>query len=245
MLVSTLVILCVAAAVAGLVRGFSGFGAAMIFMPVASYLVDPRLAAVCLWLMDSLPQIVILIPALRSIVWKSVLPAAAGFALTVHFGAQFLAQGDSEILRWILSLTIVFVVIVLWGGWRYHGRRPAVLSAFVGSISGFLSGAMQLPGPPVLVYWLSGNDDVRTIRANLIAFFCVATVLTGIGYWINGLFVQEAIIPVSFTAPIYIIGLIVGQRFFGKTSEALYRRVAFLLILFVAIATLPIEGLFI
>ncbi|PCJ90724.1 MAG: hypothetical protein COA52_09895 [Hyphomicrobiales bacterium] len=242
--VSTIVILCAAAAVAGLVRGFAGFGAAMVFMPIASYFVDPRLAAIGLWLMDSLPQIVILIPALRSIVWKTVIPAAVGFALTVNFGAQFLAQGDSLVLRWILSVTIIVVVAILWSGLRYHGKRPALLSAFVGSVSGFLSGAMQLAGPPVLVYWLSGSDNARTIRANLIAFFSVGTVLTGIGYWINGLFVPEAFGPALAATPLYIAGMLIGQRYFSKASEALYRRVAFVLILVVAAATLPIGSLF-
>src|SRR5882672_12486218 len=41
-----------AAALAGLVRGFSGFGSAMIFVPVASAIYEPRIAVVLLFIFD-------------------------------------------------------------------------------------------------------------------------------------------------------------------------------------------------
>ena len=40
------------AALAGLVRGFSGFGGAMIYMPLVAAVYDPRIAAVTFLLID-------------------------------------------------------------------------------------------------------------------------------------------------------------------------------------------------
>ena len=43
-------------------------------------------------------------------------------------------------------------------------------------------------------------------------------------------------------APAYMLALIIGQRGFARASDTGYRRFAFVLILIVAIATLPVFG---
>ena len=42
------------AALSGLVRGFSGFGSAMIYMPLVAAVYEPRIAAVTLLTIDTL-----------------------------------------------------------------------------------------------------------------------------------------------------------------------------------------------
>ena len=48
-----LAVLAAAAFIAGLARGFSGFGAALIFMPLASVVVTPQVAAPLLLVVDA------------------------------------------------------------------------------------------------------------------------------------------------------------------------------------------------
>ncbi len=48
----TLFLLVLVAFVAGMARGFSGFGAALIFVPLASALTDPKIAAPLLLIVD-------------------------------------------------------------------------------------------------------------------------------------------------------------------------------------------------
>ncbi|CAM5283714.1 hypothetical protein ATER59S_00435 [Aquamicrobium terrae] len=43
--------------IAGLARGFSGFGAALIFMPLAGSIIGPRLAAPVLLIIDAITAI--------------------------------------------------------------------------------------------------------------------------------------------------------------------------------------------
>lgn len=63
-----------AAALAGLVRGFSGFGAAMIFVPVAGAIYEPKIAVVLLFIFDGLATAPMLVPAFRRCIWREVLP---------------------------------------------------------------------------------------------------------------------------------------------------------------------------
>jgi uncharacterized protein len=226
--------------VAGLVRGFAGFGAAMIYVPAASLIVGPQIAVVILWTMDTIPSLPIVMPALKKADWKSVLPVACGYAATVGPGVWFLKHGDAELLRWLISGFILMTVGVLWSGWRYHGTRPLALSLAVGGTSGLFGGAAQLSGPPVLVYWLAGSDPAWLIRANTIVLFFITTVFSGIALLAGGLFHQPAVISAIVCAPVYGIGLVLGQRTFGRASEQTFRRAAFVIILSVAIVTLPL-----
>ena len=79
--------LAAAGALAGLVRGFSGFGAAMIFVPVASALYSPPLAVATMFLVDTLISLPLAIGAVRQAQWRPVLLIFAGAAATVPLGA--------------------------------------------------------------------------------------------------------------------------------------------------------------
>ena len=114
----------------------------------------------------------------------------------------------------------------------------------MGGVSGLFGGAAQLSGPPVLVYWLAGTDPAWRIRANTIVLFFITTLFSGIAMFAAGLFYTPAVVTAVICAPFYGIGLLLGQRLFGRASEASFRRVAFAIILAVAIVTLPLfDGL--
>ena len=58
------------AALAGLVRGFSGFGGAMIYMPLVAAIYEPRVAAVTILLVDFLSSTPFAIPEFRRCTWR-------------------------------------------------------------------------------------------------------------------------------------------------------------------------------
>ena len=50
--INAAIAICAVAFVSGTARGFSGFGSALIFMPLASSIADPRLVAALLLIID-------------------------------------------------------------------------------------------------------------------------------------------------------------------------------------------------
>jgi uncharacterized membrane protein YfcA len=237
---TTFFVLLLIVAVSGTVRGFAGFGAGMVFMPVAAALIGPKIAAVIIWLVDALPTIPILVPALARVRWKTVLPVLLGYALAMPLGIWWLVAGNVELLRWAISLAVLAAVTVLWSGWRYSGERSPFIAAGVGICSGVFGGATQLSGPPVVIYWLSGDAPAWQFRANIIVLFFLTTILSGSGMALSGIFtLQAATYAVVFT-PVYAIGVYAGQRLFAYASEEFFRRLAFCVILFAALSGLPL-----
>lgn len=138
-----LVGLCLTAVVAGLARGFSGFGAALIFVPVASALVGPKTAVPLLLVVDA-----IVATGMIPNAWRHADRAEAGIMATgafvgVPIGAYVLAAADPIALRWIIALTVFALLGLLMSGWRYRGRPKPALTVGVGAAAGVLSGAVR------------------------------------------------------------------------------------------------------
>ncbi len=162
----------VAALAGSTIRGFAGFGAALIFVPIAAACLGPRNAAGILFVVDTVLIAPYVVRALFVVEWGEVLPLGIASLVTVPLGAAVLVHVDPVPVRWGISLTILAFVAALAAGWRYHGPSRIWLSSAVGAVSGFLSGVAQLAGPPVILYWLGRQAAPRSVRANTIVFFC-------------------------------------------------------------------------
>src|SRR5262245_15613728 len=156
---------------AGLVRGFSGFGAAMVFVPLASLVYDPKLVVVWLFVMDNVASLPLLPPAFREWRWREVLPLLVGGSIGAPLGVYLLVTTDVDALRWILCTAILITVGLMSAGVRFEGNLPWPGSVLVGSLSGIGGGAMGLSGPPVVLLWLNGTRSAATARANIVVFF--------------------------------------------------------------------------
>ena len=110
------------AILAGFVRGFTGFGTGMVFIPAVSAIYDPILAIVLLFLIDTAASAPILPPKFRNCRWREVGPMAAGASLAFPFGLMFLLRVDPVATRWVLSLFILVVTAAMASGLRYKGE---------------------------------------------------------------------------------------------------------------------------
>lgn len=228
------------AGVAGLARGFSGFGGALIFMPAASALVGPALAAPALLLADGILSLGFLPRAWMLARRQDVALMASGAILGIPLGTLILNHADPLALRWAIAGLAAAMLLLLASGWRYHGtpRKPATV--VVGSISGLFGGLAQLAGPPVVAYWLSGKEAHGTMRASIILFFGITTLFTVMSYALAGIITVQSLWLAALVAPAYGLGLYTGARAFRLASPETFRRLCFLLIALSVATSLPL-----
>src|SRR5262245_7289413 len=84
--------ICAVAFVAGTARGFSGFGAALIFMPLASSIADPRLVAALLLLIDFVAAAPMVPNAWQKADRKATAIMVAGALIGVPIGTYLLTR---------------------------------------------------------------------------------------------------------------------------------------------------------
>ena len=235
-----MLLLAISAFVAGLGRGFSGFGNALIFMPLASAIVGPALAAPVLLIIDAVMAAGMLPNAWQLADRREVWIMSAGALIGVPLGTFILASGDPLALRWGIVLTVAILLAVLTSGWRLGGKPAPGLTVGVGAVSGLFAGAAQIGGPPLIIYLLGRGIPGAVVRANIVLYFAISTVFSGVSYLAGGLFTQAVIALAFFAAPSYGIGLYLGSRLFGLASEATFRRACYALIFAAVIVGLPL-----
>ncbi|MGJ3262642.1 MAG: sulfite exporter TauE/SafE family protein [Salinarimonas sp.] len=228
-----------AALLAGCARGFSGFGAGLIFMPLASSTLGPQVAAPVLLLIDTV-LIAPFVPAAwhtcdkRAVSWMA-LGAYAG----VPAGAAALVLVEETTMRWLLVALIAALLALLVSGWRYGGRPRAPLTLGVGMVSGLLSAAAQVGGPPAIAYWLGSRAKAAEVRANLVVFIVLAALGAAVAYLVGGLLTPPILALALVIGPFYGLGLFLGSRAFGLAGEVVFRRICYGLIALAAIVSLP------
>jgi uncharacterized protein len=224
----------------GLVRGFSGFGSALVYVPLMSALYGPRIAAPSILVIDVLAGAAFVFSVWRHAAWREIFPLAAAALLAAQFGSLILIYADPIWLRWAITVVVLTVVAVLASGWRYHGRPVLLVTLGVGALSGLLGSAMQIAGPPVIVYWLGSASDTFLARANFIAYFAMLAVGMGVTYWIKGLLTPETTALALLIGPLQILAQYAGTRLFHFASARTYRLVAYGIITLSALIGMPI-----
>lgn len=228
------------AALAGFVRGFSGFGSALIYMPLMSAVYGPTIAAVTFLIADLTTGAAFSIRAARQVQWQEIVPLVASASLTAPLGALALTVMDPIALRWFLALFVLVALIAMIAGWRYRGRPRLPVTLGVGALAGVLGGAVQISGVPILIYWFGSPHGATVIRANLIVFFTLMSISLGLIYLAKGLFTPQIVVIAAFAAPVLGVSMALGSWFFGRASERLYRRVAYVIVAMAAVLSMPL-----
>ena len=225
---------------ASLARGFSGFGAALIFIPLASAFLGPKVAVPLLLVVDSIMTAAMIPAAVRASDQRDVLTMALGALVGVPAGTWLLTSLDPMSLRWGIVGLAAAMLVVLVSGWRYRNRPSPPLTVLVGLVSGFCSGAAQIGGPPVVAYWLGGPGSARTVRANIIFYFAVTSVIAAVGYVWGAVITLQVLAFAGVIAPVYGLGAWAGSRMFGLASEQSFRRICLIMIAIATLVSMPV-----
>jgi uncharacterized membrane protein YfcA len=229
----------VIAFVSGTARGFSGFGSALIFMPLASSMAAPRLVAALLLMIDFVAAAPLVPNAWNQADRKATAVMVLGALVGVPIGTYLLSRLDPVTTRWIISAFVGALLLLLLSGWRYRGKDHAVISVGVGGLSGFCSGLAQTGGPPIVGYWLGRPIASSIARANILLFFGASDFFSAVSYASAGLINLDAIRFSFVVGPVYAVGVAFGASLFGRASENLFRAICYGLIALAVIIGLP------
>jgi uncharacterized protein len=228
------------AVLAAAVRGFSGFGSAMIYVPLVAAVYGPRMATVSFVILDFVCVAPFALRAVRETQWREVLPAYLAATLTVPLGTYVQQTVDPVWLRWGMALFVLAFVALLASGWR-HAFKPSTQAAIgAGALSGFTGGAAQMGGPPLILYWLGSPTAAATVRANLLVYLVILSITLMANFAWQGLATAAPLALATLLAPLYILALVLGALWFRAASDLGYRRIAYAIVALAALVSMPV-----
>jgi len=151
-----------------------GFGFALVFTPLAAFVVGPHAAVATSIALSALLSLAVYWEhrpreSLRRVA-PLVVPALAAFPL----GLALLVHVNEAALRVLVGLAVTAGAgMNVWRSGPAHPERPNRVALMVpmGILSGVLRGATGMGGPPIVLYqhWVGG--DAAAIRRRLFAYF--------------------------------------------------------------------------
>ncbi len=216
---NTLIVAGVIACVAGVVRGITGFGGAMVMAPPLALLLGPQLAVPVILVLESVAAAPMLVQTRHRVQWKVIGAIILAACVTVPLGVLMLVAVDPTIIRRAIAITVIVFAIVLLRGWRYAGRPRLATSVGLGAVSGAMLGATSIGGPPVILYLLSGPDPIETTRANLTLYVAVSSLIGVAMLWQQGVFDAQGRLDVGVARA----AVLPGTRTWSAAVPALQR----------------------
>lgn len=228
------------ALLAGITRGFTGFGSALVYLPFAARVVGPFEALTTLITIELFGPLINLPRAVRDGQPADVARLALGAVVAVPAGVWVLSRVAPESFRWGVSSAALILLALLVAGVRYRGvlTRPMVFGT--GALGGFLAGSVGLPGPPVIMLYMASSLPAKAIRANLMLYLFLADVIMLAVLGLNGFLVGTAFLLGALAIPAYAGGNWLGARLFRPEAEKLFRRAAYAIIAASALMGLPL-----
>ena len=230
-------VLIPAALLAGVVRGFAGFGGPLTLLPALNVFMPTSAAILVMSWIDLLVNVHILPRAAREAKAGVVVPLTAGALLTMPLGVLLLLVVDAVIMKRALSATILVAALVLLSGWRYPGTIGRAGWVGVGALTGVVMGATSLAITSAL-FLHAGGQSAAESRANFIVWVFLGTIMLLVMLTIGSGFDVALLPAIGVLAPPYIVGCVAGSHLVGWLPDALVRTAVLLLVVVIALASL-------
>jgi uncharacterized membrane protein YfcA len=222
----TWVVLGVVVFLAGVLRGFSGFGSALLVVPTLSLTAGPAVAVAIATLLEGFATLLLVRAALSHTDTRMLMTMVPAASCAIPLGHMVLTHLDAAVSNLLISFAVTCLAAWTMAGAKL--RFPRGLSGQIGAggLSGFLTGFGGVGGPPLVLYILLGSGSAAVKRANIIVISGAALVAAMVSMALFGLLDRQSLGGGFSAAPIFLAGGIIGARLFKIAPEKVYQRVA-------------------
>lgn len=211
--------------VAAVIRAFTGFGFALLAIPVLVLILPPAQVIPFIFLLELVISVTLLPRLWYEVDFSGLRWLLPGALLATPIGGYVLLIASAEALRLAIGLVVVMAALLMARGLRFRNRPGPAASFGTGLVSGTLNGAAGIPGPPVVLFYLATPAADSVSRATLIAYFTVTDIMgIGVAAW-NGLFTWDTLLWALWLTPAMLIGSVLGQTAFSRVNPNLFRRI--------------------
>jgi len=221
--------------IASIIRGFNGFGFSATCISGFSFIL-PAIEIVPIILILEVIISIFMVPYIwNKIDWNFVLKLLIGMIIGSPIGLYLLKYLSQDTTHLAVCVLIVFFSILLMKGYVNKKINNNYGKFFTGIISGTLNGLTTLGGMPVALFLLVTSIQPAIIRGSLAALFFLTDIYAFVLSFFSGI---VDVTTIYRTVPLIIIlpiGVYMGDKFFVKSKEEIYRKVVFYFLIFISI----------
>jgi len=219
-----------AAFLAGLVRGFSGFGGPALLLLALSWFYTPMLAIGKILIIEFISAGFLFWKVRGEIQWKPTAAITIPTVLSMPLGYQLLTHTDADLMRQLIAAVTLLCSLLMLVKWRYSNPLSLPAAIAVGFVGGIVFGASYIALPIVAVVLLGPQNRAET-RNLLFAWGFITAVAYLLQSTISGHTQGHDVIDAIPYGICYFIGCWAGASLFHLSTESSYRKSALVLLI--------------
>lgn len=229
-----LILLALGVFVAYFLKGFSGFGPALIFIPTISILFNPKLAISSSAFIDLFVGTILLIGQKFSRTdIKIILQILSFMVIGTVFGSTLVGILSTKYILILISIALFIFSFYLF--LKKDQNQIIELSSnknvirIASVIGGFTGGLVGISGPFIVMATknLMKKSEFRRV---LIAIFLIEGIIKIIVYASIKVWTTQVLELSAIASPVIIVGIIVGSLVHFKVSEKIFNKIISLLL---------------
>ena len=224
--------------IASVVRGFTGFGLALVAVPLLQFIMPVTDTAVFIAIINLTFSLLYYRRSRTVIKGQPLGRMALCTGIVVSSGTFVLKFVNPAYIQLVWGLLIIFIVIALAGGVSFSIRSDASAMTMSGLFGGLLAGATGITGPPVAVILSAQKTPKEKFNAIISVFILFAVSYALVFYLISGLIAWETALLALCSVPALLAGLRTGDVLVARISQKTFTSVIYIVLLIMGIITL-------
>lgn len=204
----------------GVVRGFGGFGASMVWVTGMALVLSPKMVIPTALMLEVMASLQLLPQVWPDVHWRSLRWLTLGSLVGLPLGTWALVTADEQLIRTWIAVLVLVAVGLMATKFRTRAMPGGPVATGVGVISGSLTGAVAMGGPPVILMYFSSPQHVVVGRSSAIVFFLVSDVLAIGSAALGGLVSVDMLLQVALLFPASLAGVAVGAHLYRRAGQA-------------------------
>ena len=205
-------------------RSFSGFGGALLAIPLLSLFLSLSFIIPVECLFEVLLSLILLPRVAKDVDWGSLVYIVAGAMAGSLAGVYLLESTPNATLKTILGIVVILVALNMLRGGTNHGSTFSKKWGLpVGVLGGVMGGMLGASGPAYVTYLAYQTSDKQVFRATLIAIFAIEYSWRLALFLYRGLLGWDQLEFALWLAPAVVVATLLGQVVHLRVSERLFR----------------------
>ena len=226
-----------AALVAGVVRGFSGFGGPALMALVLTQFYNPLSVLTKVVIIDAVSYLLLVPSTAREFNRRVIAIVTLATPAGLPIGTYLLVETDPVAMKRAIAGTVAACIFVMLFGGRFRASPSIAVHIAVGLLAGVVLGATYI-ALVAMIFFFSLPASGAESRANavfwgvILSYALIATHMALGNISVDDLW-RAALVGVS-----YLVGTAAGVRWFRRTGEREFRRAVLWLLLGLAVVGL-------
>lgn len=230
------IIISMIIALGGFVQGLTGFGLALVSVPLLSLFIDVKLAIPIAGIFGWFVTFPIVYKMRHYVNWKIGLILFVGSLPGSYLGADLLKHLPADII-----LITMGIILILSGLYSFRSKNTLFksvskpISLGVGFFSGALGASVGEPGPPVIAYTSMLPWSNNETKSTLVFFFMLQMIGAIAGFWLKGLLTSDVLWHVGEAIPAFLLGTFLGMFSYNLLNryQLNYHKIIYTFLIFI------------